>query len=355
MAYFRKRSNGWEYRISYKDANGKYRQKSKSKFKTKALAKAAALEAELKLNQNSFQNENITLYDFVKLWSEIYKRPHVTDKTWQTYTKNLKHIKRIFGDTKVKDITPLQYQQVLNEFGEKYAQETLEKFHYQIKGAMKIAVREQIIPYNFAEEAKARSQIKKRSENEDFLEEDEYLYLIDTTRQKIQYISYFTLYLLAVTGMRFSEAMGLTWDNVDFENGFITINKAFDYSITQDFCETKNEQSKRKLPIDPVTVNVLIIFRAKYWKVNDKNRICYGVSNSACNKLIKQLVKRKVRNHSLRHTYASYLILKRIDIITISKLLGHESPDITLKVYSHQMEKLAEQNHEIIKEIFAAA
>ena len=35
MAYFRKRDNGWEYRISYKDKSGKYKQKSKSGFKTK--------------------------------------------------------------------------------------------------------------------------------------------------------------------------------------------------------------------------------------------------------------------------------------------------------------------------------
>ena len=43
MAYFRKRSNGWEYRISYKDTDGKYKQKSKSGFKTKKLAQVEAL------------------------------------------------------------------------------------------------------------------------------------------------------------------------------------------------------------------------------------------------------------------------------------------------------------------------
>lgn len=355
MAYYRKRTTGWEYRISYKDENGEYRQKSKRGFKTKKLAQAVAMEVEKKLTQNILTDGEVTLYDFVKTWSEVYKRPYVKDKTWETYTKNLKHIKAYFGDLKVKDITPLYYQKRLNEFGEKYAQETLEKFHYQIKGALKIAVREQLISYNFADDAKVKSQIETRSEDNDFLEESEYKALIASTRSNIQYVSYFTLYLLSVTGMRFSEALGLTWSDIDFKSGILDINKSFDYSNTQDFADLKNESSKRKIPIDKITIETLKTYRKKYWQANIKNRVCFGVSNSACNKLIKKLVGRPVRNHSLRHTYASYLILKGIDIVTISKLLGHESPDITLKVYSHQMEALADKNFEQIKEIFLTA
>ena len=110
MAYFRKRDNGWEYRISYKDTDGKYKQKSKSGFKTKKLAQVAAREIEDNLSENILTDKDVTLYDFVKTWSDVYKRPHVKDKTWDTYTKNLKHIKTYFGDLKVKDITPLYYQ-----------------------------------------------------------------------------------------------------------------------------------------------------------------------------------------------------------------------------------------------------
>lgn len=355
MAYYRKRDNGWEYRISFKDQNGKYRQKSKSGFKTKKLAQAAARTVEVGLSQNVFTDENVTLYDFVKTWSEVYKRPHVKDKTWDTYKKNFKHVKVYFGDVKVKDVTTIYYQQKLNEFGSKYAQETLEKFHYQIKGAMKVAVREQVIKFNFADDAKVKSQIESRTEENDFLEETEYKALLALTRDNIQYVSYFTLYLLSVTGMRFSEALGLTWNDIDFENGVIDVNKSFDYSKTQDFASLKNESSKRKVPIDANTIELLLEYKKNHWQANIKNRICFGVSNSACNKLIKKIVGRKVRNHSLRHTYASFLILNGVDIVTISKLLGHESPDITLRIYSHQMESLAEKNHEKIRNIFSVA
>ncbi|CYY01904.1 prophage LambdaSa2%2C site-specific recombinase phage integrase family protein [Streptococcus suis] len=356
MASYRKRENGlWEYRISYKTIDGKYRRKEKGGFKTKKLAQAAALDVEKKLTQNILTDGEVTLYDFVKTWSEVYKRPYVKDKTWETYTKNFRHVKNYFQEMKVKDITPLYYQKKLNEFGEKYAQETLEKFHYQIKGAMKVAVREEVIRFNFADDAKVKSQIAIRDEEDDFLEEHELKALLALTREKVRYVTYFTLYLLAVTGLRFSEVMGLTWNDVDFENGILDINKAFDYSNTQDFCALKNDPSERKVPIDSKTIEVLREYRKNHWQANIKNRICFGVSNSSCNKIIKKIVGRPVRNHSLRHTYASFLILNGVDIVTISKLLGHESPDITLKVYTHQMEALAERNFEKIKNIFLVA
>lgn len=352
MASIRKRSNGWEYRISYKKPDGSYGSKSKGGFANKTLAKAAAIKAENKLLNNVMENENITLYEFSKSWAEIYKRPYVIDKTWETYTKNLRHIQNYFGNIKLKDVSHIYYQQKLNEFGQKYAQETLEKFHYQIKGAVKVAVREKLIMTNFAEGAIVKSQKAKRPKENDFLEEDEYLSLIAETRKNIKYSTYFTLYLIAVTGLRFAEVMGLTWDDIDFNKGIISINKSFDYSNTQKFVPTKNPQSVRQIPIDKNTVDLLKEYRYNYYQKNKLGQICYGTSNSYTNRKLKKIVGRDVHNHSLRHTYASYLIFKGIDLISISQLLGHENLNITLKTYAHQIEKLKVKNDKAIKEIF---
>ncbi|HEO3605339.1 TPA: site-specific integrase [Streptococcus agalactiae] len=58
MAYFRKRDNGWEYRISYKDITGKYRQKSKSGFKTKKQAELEANKIEIELSKGFQPTKN---------------------------------------------------------------------------------------------------------------------------------------------------------------------------------------------------------------------------------------------------------------------------------------------------------
>ncbi|MFS8987384.1 tyrosine-type recombinase/integrase [Streptococcus gordonii] len=55
------------------------------------------------------------------------------------------------------------------------------------------------------------------------------------------------------------------------------------------------------------------------------------------------MVGRDVHAHSLRHTYASYLISKEVDLISISKVLGHENLTITLEVYAHQLEQQEEK------------
>jgi integrase len=43
--------------------------------------------------------------------------------------------------------------------------------------------------------------------------------------------------------------------------------------------------------------------------------------------------------HGLRHTHASQLIDAGVDIVTISKRLGHASPDVTLRVYAHLFQR----------------
>ena len=81
----------------------------------------------------------------------------------------------------------------------------------------------------------------------------------------------------------------------------------------------------------------------KYWKENDENRIFSKISNNGVNKTLRNIVGRDVHAHSLRHTYASYLISKEVDLISISKVLGHENLTITLEVYAHQLEQQEEK------------
>lgn len=352
MAFFRKLDSGWEYRITYRDQMGKKREKSKRGFKTKALAKVAARQAEEELNTRSSDLLDITVLEYNKHWANIYKRPHVTSKTWKTYTKNYKHIERFFGDRKLRSITHTFYQQILNTFAEEVAQSTLEKFHYQIKGACQMAIRDGIIRDNFADGAIVKAQKSGKIETDKFMEEEEYLNYIQIAKTKIKHPSYLTTYLIAVTGLRFAEAQGLTWNDIDFKNGYITINKTYDYSISQTFGPTKNEQSIRTVPIDQQSLDLLKHYKTHYYQENKLGRICFGASNNASNKAIKRVTGRNLTNHSLRHTYASYLIFKGVDLISVSKLLGHENLNITLKTYAHQIESLKEKNDNIIKEIF---
>ena len=352
MANFRKRGKTWQFRLSYKDNNGEYKKFEKGGFKTKKEAEAAADEAKKNLNNNSEFDNNVTLYDFFEQWARVYKQPHVTEATWRTYKRTLNLIDKYIKDRPLNEITPTYYQAVLNKMSLEYRQESLDKFYFQIKSALKIAVHERIISENFADFTKAKSQLADRPIEEKYLHADEYLNLLTISENKIEYVSYFACYLTAVTGMRFAELLGLTWDYIDFEKKEISIQRTWDYSITNDFADTKNESSKRKVPISDKTIDLLKRYKKNYWNENRYNRVIYNLSNNGLNKTIKNITKRKVHPHSLRHSFASYLIYKGIDLLTISKLLGHESLNVTLKVYAHQLKEMEQENNDSIRLIF---
>lgn len=352
MAFFKKLPTGWQYRISYKDANGKFREKSKKGFKTKAAAQSAALEAELLIKRNILPDKDQSLLEYYRQWAKIYKKPHVADRTWKKYEQTEKHIETYFKNTLLKDITITQYQKTVNEFTQKYSQETADNFHYHIQSAVKVAVREKVIDTNFCEGAIVKSNINKKPVDEKYLEESEYRHIIEVSKENIQYTSYFVIYLASVTGLRFGEILGLCWSDIDYDNKMIHLERAFDYTTSQDFIPLKSKSSKRSVPIDQQTVEIIKCYQKKYASKNDQNRVITKVSNNIVNKIIKKTIGRSVTVHSLRHTYASFLIAQGIDLISVSQILGHENLNITLKVYAHQLEKLKDKNNHKIREVF---
>lgn len=353
MASVRKRGEKYEYRIVYYDHMGQRHEHSKGGFKTKAQARAAGQEKEVELRTSPMSNTDISLLDYYTAWAELYKKPHIKEKTWNSYEQTHKHIIKYFGAIKLKDMTPTKYQVFLNEFGEKYSQDTIERTHYHIKSAIKIAVRDQLILSNFTEGAIVKSQKEKRSESESYLEENEYLHVIAKSQESPQYVSHMTIYILAVSGMRYAEAMGLTWEDVDFERQVFKIKNTWDYSNTEDFADTKNEQSIREIPFNDNVAAHLALYKQSYWHENVQGRVLYGASNRAVNTALKRMVKREVHPHTLRHTYASYLIFKDVPVASISKLLGHKSIVITLKVYAHQFEQMKEKHHAEVRSILS--
>ena len=122
----------------------------------------------------------------------------------------------------------------------------MDKFFHQMKAAMKIAVHEKLISENFADFTKAKSKLAARPVEEKYLHADEYLKLLEITEKNIEITSYFACYLTAVTGMRFAELLGLTWDHVNFDNKEIYIQRTWDYSFTNRFADTKTKVQNAK-------------------------------------------------------------------------------------------------------------
>jgi integrase len=127
------------------------------------------------------------------------------------------------------------------------------------------------------------------------------------------------------TGMRKSEILRLTWDRVDLKNRIILLDK------------TKNGE-RREIPVNETLFGVLsgIVRRIDcgYIFFNPKTlRPLDNVKKSFASALRKSHIL-DFRFHDLRHTFASRLVMKGIDLTTVKELLGHKDIKMTLR-YAH--------------------
>ena len=147
------------------------------------------------------------------------------------------------------------------------------------------------------------------------------------------------------TGLRLGELLALKWQNIDIKNKLIYIDKSVG-SISQNhktrIIESlpKTQSSIREIPISKQLLNIL-----KALKQNSTNDFVLVSHNNkqlqprAYQKSFENLLKKlKIKHygfHALRHTFATRLLENGVDIKTISELMGHSSPTITLNRYVH--------------------
>lgn len=353
MAYFRKRDNGWEYRISYKAPDGSYKQKSKSGYRTKSEAVYAASQAEIELSNGIVKDRNVTLAEYFKEWATIHKQPHVTATTFEKYQFTYNVIKKYFFDARLIDINPTLYQQALNQMADNYVKATIKLINAHIRQSLKVAILEGKLQRDFTTLARVHSSQESKKEQYKFLELETYERLIQDVRPTIHNQSHFFIYLVAKTGLRFSEALGLTLNSINREQLTIDISRTYKvYGSDKGWQPTKNAQSVRKVPIDKETLQAIDQYIEFGYTDNTECRLISNVSNTAVNKVLHKKTGIPFTAHGLRHTYVSYLISRDIDVVAISKLIGHKDATETLKTYTHLFRQKQEKDFQKVRSLF---
>jgi integrase len=156
------------------------------------------------------------------------------------------------------------------------------------------------------------------------------------------------------TGIRRGELLALRWGNVNLENEVIRIRESLEQTKAGlRFKEPKTKAGKRDITLPAIAVDVLQAHRKRelerrlmmgQGRLNDRDLVfpawdgtpwAPNSFGSTWWKLSRELGL-GVSFHALRHTHASYLLhLGNVDVVTISKRLGHSSPAVTLGIYAH--------------------
>jgi integrase len=167
------------------------------------------------------------------------------------------------------------------------------------------------------------------------------------------------LYTLAMTalftGMRLGEILALRERHVDLERGAIEVREALEETKVHGvrFKSTKTEAGHRTITLPTIVIELLREHHRELMETRLKlglgrrgpedllfatvegNPLRTTAVSKAWADLASRMGMPEVTFHSLRHTHASQLIAQGIDIVTISKRLGHANPRITLAIYAH--------------------
>ena len=155
--------------------------------------------------------------------------------------------------------------------------------------------------------------------------------------------------------MRVGEAIALNIKDVDFENKKLNVNKTVSRSFNGDIItKTKTESSIRKIALTDKTLELLKKQINRIYKPANSQRL-FDFGRGYARKRFLEYVElskvKKIRMHDLRHSHASFLIQKGVNILAISKRLGHEDIKMTLNTYAHLYEEENKRMIDILNKI----
>ena len=287
-------------------------------------------------------DKNELFYKYYEKWIKIYKDGAVRHSTMQKYLLTLSWIKKIVPTIKLKDINRITYQEILNKYADKHERQSTMDFHHQLKASIIDAVDEGLIPNDPTRKAIIKGKIP-REKKEKYLNQFELQKLITSLNLKDTINFDWLIYLIAKTGLRFSEALALTPKDFDFPHQSLNIDKTWNYKEGGGFEATKNKSSIRKIQLDWQT----IIKFSEILKNKNIEQPIFTIKK-IYNSTINDILKRHCNNANIpiisiqgvRHTHASILLYAGVSIASVAHRLGHASMSTTQKVYLHIIQEL---------------
>ena len=355
--------------VSYKDS---VTQKHKTKWMALGLPVGAPRSAVSKAEReakNKFESEyrrflegyndpkKYPLLHFLNDWLDKVHIRRIQESTYNGYKGRVNSkMKKYFGEKiTLADCKPrliYGFYEYLREDGD--SEQTVLHYHTLLHTAFEYAIRQEIIEYNPMDRVE-RPQVKKFVGG--FYSVDEVKELLEKAKEDTIYIP---IVLAVYCGLRRSEALGLSWSNIDFENDKIFIGQKVmevvrDGKMQQVISdEMKTDSSRRSFKMIPEVKAILLEHRERQELYRKQFRRSYSkkYTDMVCVNPLGELIKpsyitahfptllrqnglRDIRFHDLRHTCASLLVSLDVNMKVIQRYLGHSNMSTTADIYSH--------------------
>lgn len=263
-------------------------------------------------------------------WSEE-AFPLLAYRTLSCYKAPLKHAKQFFISDCIEDITHAKIKEYMEYLVEQdFSKKTIKNYRIVLSMIFKYAVVNDIIPSNLVSDVSIPKGLKstRRNPPTDFE--------IEKIKSNVNYDFGLFYYFLLYTGIRRGEALALTYEDIDWDNELIKINKSLYH---------KNNQPKLKTPKTESGIrDIPLLFPLK--KVLDRNNTGIIFSNDDGEYMKASQVETKLKwyrratgikcsPHQLRHEFATILLEANIVDKDAQELLGHAQISTTKDIYMH--------------------
>ncbi len=223
----RKRENKWEYSFEGAPVNGKRKSISKSGFRTKAEAVKAGTEAmnEYNYSGQSFTPNETSISDYLDYWFDNYCKMNLKYNTQLGYIQIIEnHLKPRFGSYRLKSLTAAVVQEYVNQLKiNGLARSSVVGILSVLSAAYEYAIE----PLGFVKENPCERvkipKFEKKAKERHVIPPEDFRRILKRFPEGSPF--HLPLMIGYYTGLRISEAFGLTWEDIDLEKRTITVNK----------------------------------------------------------------------------------------------------------------------------------
>lgn len=314
---------------------------------------------------NDPDSKSTTVDEFITNWLTNVKsnklKPAAYDRLERTINNQ---VIPTIGQYDMSKLTSQQIQnELINPLKESMSYSSIKKVYNAINACYKYAISIRRLQYNPVDAVVIPSitqfeekEIHWFSENEIALFKSECIVRYSTGSYKHP-LGYGMIFMMN-TGIRLGEAIAVKWNDIDFykkqlhvtHNAVTVIDRSKNHKVNhkllnQEFL--KSRSSKRTIPLNETAIDALEHIKALRYFGRNSYVLCTkdGKQNTTQNfgrqfkSIINQAHIDNCGVHTLRHTFASQLFKKNVDIKTISELLGHSNVSITYNTYIHLIQQ----------------
>ena len=336
-------SGNWRQRISLpggkrKDFYGKTQREVREKRDAWLTAYRAGMTTD-----RSHQKLSAYLDGWLKA-----ERERLGARTAQSYDLNVRRLTPHIGHIKLSELKPAHIRECCTALlerglgGKPLSKRSVQQCHTVLHTALEQAVREELIPRNPCDAVRPPQPERKEMKT---LSLEQVQTLFETTREDRLHALWV---LLALTGMRSGEAIGLKWGDIDLDGRTLAIQRTLRRITGQglQFGPVKTHRSKRRIDLPTLVVDALRLHQdtQRWGNGPGKNLVFTNTRGSPLDpgnvwESFQRRCKRAgippVRTHDLRHTAASIHLRDNQHPKVVQELLGHSTIAITLNTYSH--------------------